>query len=93
MGSLDPTLYSILVMAVAVLLIGSISFAITAKNPKLRFWGCRIASAFFVLCGIYFIAYSAFTGASLRVGFFWALLMFAVAGWQWSLSPKSEKSK
>jgi hypothetical protein len=86
---MESTLNSIIaatVLIVAIGVFGAISYAMTAKDPRVRFWGCRIAATFFFIFGAAFIGSTFFMAASNRGAYFWSIVMFGVAGWQWRLS-------
>lgn len=86
MSSLGSALYFAAFIAVAIGVFGSISYAMTNKNPRVRVWGCRIAAALFVIFGLGFIAVTASDAEGGSAGYLWAVAMFAVAAWQWRLS-------
>lgn len=72
-------------LGAAILIFGGISFAMTANRGSARKWGCRIAAGFFVLVGVGFLTSGVTTQ---RAGYLWAVVMFAVAGWQWRLGSR-----
>ena len=89
MNSLNSALYFAAFIAVAIGVFGSISYAMTNKNPRVRFWGCRLAAALFAIFGLGFIAVTASEGDGGSAGYLWAVAMFVVAAWQWRLSTET----
>jgi hypothetical protein len=76
------------VLGLAILIFGSISFGMTAKNRVYRMWGCRLAAALFFLAGAGFIAAAASGVTTRKPGYVWAVVMFGISGWQWRQASK-----
>jgi hypothetical protein len=88
MDNTTTIVLAICIFAVSVGLFGSVSYTMTSKNPQVRFWGCRIAAAFFFIAGVGSITSALLSTETSRAGYFWSVVMFGVAGWQWRLSTE-----
>lgn len=87
---MDPSIQAA-VAASAILLIaiggfGAISYAMTAKNRRIRVWGCRTAAAVFFIFGASFILSGVLGSSAGQAPYLWSFVMFGIAGWQWRLS-------
>jgi hypothetical protein len=58
------------------------SYVMESRMRAVRVWAGRIAATTFCAVGIGCIVFAVTEEASSLAGFFWALVMFALAGWQ-----------